>query len=351
MRELDRILGILLLLQSGRATSAKKLAERFEVSTRTIYRDLRTMSALGIPIYAERGRNGGVRLLEGYFLPPLMFSRDEAIALLVGLLVVRSFRVAPFQEAMGTAAQKLLAAVPERLRQLLTRLDRIVGVERAYRDIFHAERGESLESMERQSDHAQREGNIITRFLHALLDQNVVRLSYHSPYRGSNASIAIPSGLFWDRDRWYLVGQASSGAASGGARRLWRADRVTQISGAQRMQDMNAHSASDFDIAALLGHTWLREAMDAWRAEAPVRLRVTRKQAQLLQQDWYYRFAQYEEDDADAILMTFGEADRHLVFALLRWLGPGAELLSPVGWREAFACETHAMLAPYRHSS
>src|SRR3954453_2906902 len=150
MGELDRILGILLLLQSGRATSAKKLAERFAVSTRTIYRDLRTMSLLGIPVYSMRGRNGGVRLLEGYFLPPLMFSRDEAIALLLGLIVVRSLRVVPFQEAVDTASQKLLAAVPEHLRQILAGLDRIVGVERSNRDIFHAERGESPESHERR---------------------------------------------------------------------------------------------------------------------------------------------------------------------------------------------------------
>ena len=65
MKEIDRILGILLALQSHRRISARQLAERFHVSTRTIYRDLQTMSLLGIPVYAERGRNGGIRLLEG----------------------------------------------------------------------------------------------------------------------------------------------------------------------------------------------------------------------------------------------------------------------------------------------
>jgi len=345
MRELDRILGILLLLQSGRATSAKKLAERFEVSTRTIYRDLRTMSLLGIPVYAERGRKGGVRLLEGYFLPPLMFSRDEAIALLLGLIVVRSLRVAPFQEAMETASHKLLSAVPEHLRRILARLDRIVGVERSYRDIFHAERGESVERDERRPEHVERESAIITRFLHALLDQNSVRLSYLSPYRGSDATVAIPSGLFWDRDRWYLVGQTSGDAPASGAQRLWRADRVTEITSGRGLSA--GVQSTDFDIGALLGHAWLKDAMDAWREEAPVRLRVTRAQARWLQQDWYYRFAQYEGEGEDTMLMTFGEGDRHLVFALLRWLGPGAELLSPVAWREAFASETRATLAPY----
>lgn len=347
MRELDRILGILLLLQSGRATSAKKLAERFGVSTRTIYRDLRTMSLLGIPVYSERGRKGGARLLEGYFLPPLMFSRDEAIALLLGLIVVRSLRVAPFQAAMDTASHKLLAAVPEHLRHILARLDKIVGVERSYRDIFHAERGESPEGQEQRPDHAQRESAIVTHFMQALLDQHAVRLNYHSPYRGSDSSVATPSGLFWDRDRWYLVGQTTGEISSGGFQRLWRADRVTEIN-IRSSRATSAQTSADFDIDALLGHQWLKDAMDTWRTEAPARLRISRDQARWLQQDWYYRFAHYEEDGQDTVLMTFGEGDRHLVFALLRWLGPGAELLSPVVWREAFASETQAMLAPYR---
>jgi predicted DNA-binding transcriptional regulator YafY len=284
--------------------------------------------------------------LEGYFLPPLMFSRDEAIALLLGLIVVRSLRVVPFQEAMDTAAHKLLAAVPEHLRQILARLDRIVGVERSYRDIFHAERGESVESDERRPEHIERECAIVTRFLHALLEQNTIRLKYHSPYRGSDATIAIPSGLFWDRDRWYLVGQTSDETSAGGIRRLWRADRVTEISGEQRLHNSNVQP-TDFDIGGLLSHAWLKDAMEAWRTEAPVRVRVTRAQARWLQQDWYYRFAQYEEDGEDTVQMAFGEGDRHLVFALLRWLGPGAELLSPMAWRETFVSETRAMLTPY----
>src|SRR5579864_5487767 len=96
MKNIDRILGILLILQAQRAISARQLAAQFDVSTRTIYRDLDTLSLLGVPVYAERGRNGGIRLLEGYFLPPLMFARGEAIALLLGLALLGNLRAAPF---------------------------------------------------------------------------------------------------------------------------------------------------------------------------------------------------------------------------------------------------------------
>lgn len=333
MRELDRILGILLVLQSRRAASARQLAERFAVSTRTIYRDLRTMSLLGIPVYAERGRNGGVRLLEGYFLPPLMFTREEAIALLVGLALLRGLRAVPFQSEADTALHKLLAAVPQPLRVTLARLERLMGVERAQADLFHPE-PETPPDAAAPPD----ESDIVTRFLRALLDQSRIQLRYQSPYRETERSVtARPLGLFWDRDRWYLVG---ADLESSGVRLTWRADRVRAIALLGRVEEDHA----DFDIGDLLGHAWLKTAMDSWREHAPVRLRITPRQAALLRRDWYYRFAQYDAEADGRVLMTFGEGDPEPVLALLRWLGPGAELLSPAPWRALLRAELESML-------
>ncbi len=335
MKELDRILGILLALQSQRQISARYLAERFGVSTRTIYRDLQTMSLLGIPVYAERGRNGGIRLLEGYFLPPLMFSRSEAIALLLGVIILRTLRAVPFQADVDTATQKLLAAVPENLRATLARLGQIIGAEIPPADIFHAEPDEPASTSD-----PQRDGATVTHFLQAILDGNTVHLMYQSPYREAPMTTdAHPLGIFWDRGRWYLatnnheLGQA-------GAERLWRADRVTSITAG----GPSGESHADFDVGHLLGHAWLRTAMSAWRTRAPVRLRITTEQAQRLQQDWYYRFAQYEADGDGGIIMTFGERDTELVLSLVRWLGPGAELLAPASWRATLREQLEAML-------
>jgi predicted DNA-binding transcriptional regulator YafY len=324
MKELDRILGILLALQSQRRISARRLAERFGVSTRTIYRDLRTMSLLGIPIYAERGRNGGIRLLEGYFLPPLMFTRSEAIALLLGIISLRTLCAVPFEADVDTATQKLLAAVPEHLRVTLARLGQIIGAETPPADIFHAEPDEPATTSD-----PQRDGATVTRFLQAILDGDAVRLAYQSPYRDAPMTTdAEPLGVFWDRGRWYL---ATSDTDYGESERLWRADRVTSISS----HSLSGERRDDFDIGDLLGHVWLRTAMATWRSRAPVRLRVTEEQAQRLQADWYYRFAHYEPDGGGSVIMTIGERDRDLVLALVRWLGPGAELLAPVEWRAA----------------
>jgi predicted DNA-binding transcriptional regulator YafY len=334
MKELDRILGILLILQSRRAVPARQLAERFSVSTRTIYRDLQTMSLLGIPIYTERGRKGGIRLLEGYFLPPLMFSQGEAIALLLGLLLLRNLRAVPFQPETETASHKLLTAVPEHLRATLARLERVLGVERYRGDMFSAE--------QHDPDHVpdlKREGATVTRFLQALLDRNAVHIRYRSPYRGSESATEVrPLGAFWDRERWYLVGDR---AQAPGEHRLWRADRVLDMTALGKTAN---ESDETFDVAGLLGHTWLKTAMDTWRQRVPVRLRITAAQAQRLQQDWYYRLAQYDAEADGSFVMSFGEDDAQLVLALVRWLGPGAELLSPEEWKPILRTQLETML-------
>ncbi|WP_310395640.1 YafY family protein [Hymenobacter sp.] len=82
MNRFDRIVGILLQLQAKQVVRGQALAERFGVSLRTVYRDLRTLEAAGVPLYGEAGV--GFSLAEGYKLPPVMFTRDEAMALLTG---------------------------------------------------------------------------------------------------------------------------------------------------------------------------------------------------------------------------------------------------------------------------
>src|ERR1044072_2329971 len=105
MNRFDRALGILLLLRSGESLSATELARRFEVSTRTIYRDVEALGMVGVPVYAERGRDGGFRLVEGYFLPPVMFTRAEAVSLLLAVTLLRNLRSRPFAADLELAEE------------------------------------------------------------------------------------------------------------------------------------------------------------------------------------------------------------------------------------------------------
>src|SRR5579859_2886990 len=197
MQRFDRVMGILLLLRSKQSISAPELARHFEVSTRTIYRDLDTLSALSVPLYAERGRNGGIRLLQGYFLPPLMFTRQEAIALLLGLTLQRSLRVIPFPTEIEMAERKLLAALPDSLRALLAKAEKLVAFEPPPSDIFHPEHtyqeppASAVLSAEQADQH---QSKVISVFFQAILDGALVRLRYASPYR-PRASDALAEPL------------------------------------------------------------------------------------------------------------------------------------------------------------
>jgi predicted DNA-binding transcriptional regulator YafY len=87
--------------------------------------------------------------------------------------------------------------------------------------------------------------------------------------------------------------------------------------------------------------------MTQWARSSPVRVRLSRAQAARLAEDWYFRFARFEEIAKDEVVMTYGENDPEKVFALVRWLGPGAELLEPVEWRARLGAELGAMAQAY----
>jgi predicted DNA-binding transcriptional regulator YafY len=102
-----------------------------------------------------------------------------------------------------------------------------------------------------------------------------------------------------------------------------------------------------FDVREVLGRNWLASAMDDWRKRAPVKIRLSCRQTERLQRDWYYRHAYFEPETAEQVVMSFGEQDPAIVLELLRWLGPGAELLEPQAWRDRMREELRQMLACY----
>lgn len=341
MHRLDRALGILLFLRGNREVSAQELARRFEVSSRTIYRDIETLSALGVPIYAERGRAGGFRLLEGYFLPPITFTQDEALALVVGLTLLRSLRSKPFAVAMDTAEKKLMAAVSDQLRGVLLEAQQRIGFEMPRTDIFHPERLFSQDTPAAQQPTEAADGQVVQIFLQGIFNRRVVALHYRSPYRRKDEyPILDPLGVFWDREYWYLVGKEPGQTT---APRLWRADRVIEI----RPHTLESQSLADFDVHEYLGRNWLESAMQRWVQEAPVQIRLTQRQAERLRQDWYFRHAQFEPLADGAMLMSFGESNPDIVLELLRWLGPGAELIQPAQWRGVIRRQLRELLALY----
>jgi len=117
MNRMDRLFAILLELQHRRRIRAKDLARQFEVSKRTIYRDMSALNQIGIPLAALPGE--GFELVEGYYLPPLMFTENEAVALVLGSRLLA--------QSADSALAKIKVALPDPVRARSEALTNIIG--------------------------------------------------------------------------------------------------------------------------------------------------------------------------------------------------------------------------------
>lgn len=109
MNRIDRLFGVLTLLQSQKYVPAATIAERFGISVRTVYRDVRAICEQGIPVSFEPGR--GYFVVQGYFLPPVAFSSDEAHALLLMETMVQGFADKSIRKHYSSALQKVKAVL------------------------------------------------------------------------------------------------------------------------------------------------------------------------------------------------------------------------------------------------
>lgn len=140
-RRADRLFQIVQILRTRRRITAALLAERLEVSERTVYRDIRDLSLSGVPIQGEAG--SGYRLMPGFDIPPLMFTGMEVEALIAAIGMLQTWSGDTLAKAAGSAQEKLLAVLPTD-RRILAERNRILTPDfgkypqtRRWFDVFH----------------------------------------------------------------------------------------------------------------------------------------------------------------------------------------------------------------------
>lgn len=202
-----RLLRLLSLLQARRHWSGAELAERLEVTQRTVRRDVDRLRELGYPVQASAGVAGGYRLGAGAELPPLLLDDDEALAVALGLQTAAAGTVAGMGEASVRALTKLEQVLPARLRRRVKALHSAVVPLVRVGPMVDADR--------------------LTALVAATRDREGVRFRYRDVAGNESRRHVEPHGLVNTGARWYLVAYDLD-------REDWRTFRVDRI--ASKMQ-------------------------------------------------------------------------------------------------------------------
>jgi len=123
---LSRLIAILTQLQTKRIVTATSLSNKFSVSIRTIYRDIRSLEEAGVPIVTEDGR--GYSVMDGYRISPLMFTEDEANAIISAEMIINSSNDESLIKEFISAIQKIKAIIPKRIKERTEALESKFGV-------------------------------------------------------------------------------------------------------------------------------------------------------------------------------------------------------------------------------
>ena len=318
----SRLLSILLLLQTRGRMTADALAAEFEVSVRTIYRDIDQLSAAGAPVYAERGRAGGFQLLDGYRTRLTGLTDSEAETLFLGGLAGPAAQMG-FSEAVTTMQLKLLAALPPE-RQAAA--ERLAGR-------FHLDPA----GWHQGADDAAR----LPAIAQAVWNNRRIDVRYES-WKGEVERTLEPLGLILKGGLWYLAARAAGAAQD--EPRTYRVSNILSLT----MDEETFERPGSFNLSAWWAETSKRFEAEIFTGEARVRLTAAglKRLAKLgVEQSRIARAAEPGPDGRAEVTVPI-ESIPHAATDFLR-LGAEAEVLAPDALRAAMRSTAARMIALY----
>lgn len=316
----SRLLSILMLLQSRGRMSAFALARSLEVSVRTVYRDVDSLSAAGVPVYGDRGRSGGYQLREGWRTQLTGLTTGEARALLMTGLPGPA-KALGLGEAAASAHLKLLAALPADWRSDAER----VGA-RFHLDPVDWFRGAA------PADHLR----VVAE---GVWSERRLRMRYES-WTSVSDRVVDPLGLVLKGGAWYLVARQ---------RREPRTYRVAAIEQAQVLDERFVRPPG-FDLAAFWGESTRRFEQGVYRDFAtlrvsPVGMNRLRGFSPIVSQAAERTMGRPDRQGWRRVTVPIESAE-HAAREMLR-LGDEAVVLEPAALRDALRATAAQMLAAY----
>ncbi|MFI5961591.1 helix-turn-helix transcriptional regulator [Streptomyces asoensis] len=330
-----RLIKMVLLLQSRPTMTASELARELEVSERTVTRDAQALSEAGVPVYAERGRAGGYRLVGGYRTRLTGLARGEAEALFLSG-VPGALREMGLEDVASAARLKVSAALLPSLRD----------APRTAAQRFHLDAPAWFREPAAPA--------LLPLVADAVWDDRCVSARYR---RGESevARELEPYGLVLKAGVWYLCarvrGTASGAAAEKGAGAgAFRTYRIDRFVGAEALKDRFSRD-EDFDLPGFWGAQAERFARSILRSEVVLRLSPAGVRAlphavdPVAARDALGCAARPDGDGW--VTLTVRVESEEVAHAQLRALGPEAEVVSPAALRERFTAEAARLTALY----
>ncbi len=297
MNRIDRLTAILIQLQTKRVVKAEEIADRFEISLRTVYRDVKALMEAGVPIGSEAGK--GYFIVDGYHLPPVMFSQEEASAMLTAGKLVEKMTDDSIRKAYESALLKIKAVLNDAEKDHLENLQGSIQVFR---------------SPQWKMDFPNEYMAAVTR---AVSCKEALSIEYYSANTGEETKREVePIGIVYYSGRWHLIAWCR-------LRNGYRDFRVDSI------RSLKA-SGDTFDGRNLLT---LQEYFDSLMNEHDEMQKVIvvfdKSVSKFVHHSKYYYGYVSEEELDDRIRMTFLVASHQ---AFCRWLlthGSAVHIESP----------------------
>jgi predicted DNA-binding transcriptional regulator YafY len=305
------LLSALLLLQARGRMTAQELADELEVSVRTIYRDVESLSAAGVPVYADRGPDGGYRLLDGYRTRLTGLTTAEAESLFLTGMPTQAAELG-LGEVLAAAQLKLMAALPPSLRARAG----------AIRDRFLLDAPGWFRE--------QQAPPLLAPVAGAVWEQRRLAIRYTRWDQSSVDRDVDPLGLVLKNGTWYLVALAAGTEEP----RTFRVSRILNVD----VRDPFSRPAG-FDLAKHWETAAERVRTRLWKSHATVRLSPHGRRMAFLLGPVVNRALHEQDPEPDADGWTTVtlpiETHRHALHSFLQ-LGADVEVLEPVELRAMF---------------
>lgn len=298
MNRIDRLTAIIIYLQGRSRVKIEDLAERYKISSRTVYRDLRALQEAGVPIGSESGQ--GYFIVRGYHMPPVMFDKNEVAALLAGERLMQKWSDTKLGESYGSALDKIRSVLRYKDKEYLDTLD------------HHIKALPYQEVKEVEHDH-----RAFTFLQNAIVHKKVIGITYHAAYKDEITTRDIePLGLILRRNHWYVAAWCRLRVDY----RIFRVDRIKNFhSTGNEFDESSGHSFQEFS------ETSLRKEEDLQEVKVLLDNEISRYVGD---QKYYYGWVS-EQETGEGLEMTFLTSSiEYFARWLLTW-GDGVKIIAP----------------------